>query len=171
MKIKNLAIVALTSIVLISCGKDVKKASDAVKETTNEVVKEVKETTNEVIKDVIEITEVVVATPEQLASGKAVYAKLCVVCHQANGQGIPGAFPPLAKSDYLNENAERAIEIVVKGKTGEITVNGVKYNSAMTPQPLNDQEIADVLTYVYSSWDNSKTVISKELVETVKAKL
>ncbi len=175
MKLKSYALATLTAIVLMSCGKEAKKATDSVKETTKTVVKDVKETTKDVVKDIKEeVTEVVTkkeATAEQLASGKAIYGKLCVACHQANGQGIPGAFPPVAKSDYLNENAERAIEIVLKGKTGEITVNGVKYNSAMTPQPLNSQEIADVLTYVYHSWDNSKTVVTKELVETVKAKL
>ena len=94
-----------------------------------------------------------------------------MACHQANAKGIPGAFPPLEKSDYLNADVNRAITIILKGKTGEITVNGKKFNSAMTPQPLNAQEVADVLTYVYNSWDNNKTVVTKEQVEAVKAKL
>jgi len=175
MKLRVLTTVAVAALLFVSCGKEAKKATETVEKAATEVKEEVKETTTKAVEKVEEVVEEAVATkaatPEQLASGKAIYGKLCVACHQANAQGIPGAFPPLAKSDYLNENAERAIGIVLKGKTGEITVNGVKYNSAMTPQPLNSQEVADVLTYVYNSWDNSKTVVTKELVETVKAKL
>ena len=62
----------------------------------------------------------------------------------------------LAKSDYLNADVNRAIEIVLKGKTGEVVVNGKKYNSVMTAQTLTDDEVANVLTYVYSTWGNSK---------------
>ena len=64
-----------------------------------------------------------------LGKGKVVYDKVCIACHQATGQGIPGAFPPLAKSDYLNKDVNRAIKGVVKGLTGPITVNGKKFNS------------------------------------------
>jgi len=102
---------------------------------------------------------------EKIASGKNLYTQTCFACHQANGEGIPNAFPPLAKSDYLNEDVKRAIEIILKGKSGEITVNGVKYNSIMTRQFLSDEEIADVLTYVYNSWGNNKTNV---MVNTVK---
>jgi nitrite reductase (NO-forming) len=94
---------------------------------------------------------------EKIASGKNLYTKTCFACHQANGEGIANAFPPLAKSDYLNADVKRAINIVLKGKTGEITVNGKKYNSVMTKQTLTDDEVADVLTYVYNSWGNNKT--------------
>jgi mono/diheme cytochrome c family protein len=97
--------------------------------------------------------------------GKAVYAKTCVACHQATGAGIPGAFPPLAKSDYLNADVNRAIKQVIKGSNGPITVNGKKYSTPMPPQVLNDQEIADVLTYVYASWGNKKTSITPAMVK------
>lgn len=102
---------------------------------------------------------------QQADKGKGVYAKVCISCHQANGQGIPGAFPPLAKSDYLNKDVNRAIKGVVKGLSGPITVNGVKYNSAMPAQALNDQQIADVLTYVYANWGNKKTVVTTAMVK------
>lgn len=97
--------------------------------------------------------------------GKVVYGKLCVACHQANGQGIPGAFPPLAKSDYLNKDVNRAIKGVVKGLTGPITVNGAKFNGAMPPAVLTDQEIADAFTYVYSSWGNNNTKVTPAMVK------
>lgn len=105
---------------------------------------------------------------QKLSDGKQVYMKTCFACHQAEGQGIPNAFPPLAKSDYLNANVDRAIEIIKHGKTGEISVNGKKYNSVMTAQNITDTEIADVLTYIYNSWNNNKTNVSVARVQKVK---
>jgi nitrite reductase (NO-forming) len=92
----------------------------------------------------------------------------CFACHQAEGQGVPNAFPPLAKSDFLNADVDRAIDIVLHGKTGEITVNGKTYNSVMTQQMLSAEEIANVLTYVYNSWGNSGKVVTKDMVDKVK---
>lgn len=104
-------------------------------------------------------------TPEQsIADGKSIFASTCLACHQAEGQGIEAIFPPLAKSDYLNNNKEKAIDAVLFGLKGEITVNGVKYNSIMPSQSLSDQEVADVLNYVYNSWGNNKTIIKPEEV-------
>ncbi len=105
---------------------------------------------------------------EKIASGKNIYTKTCFACHQANGEGITSAFPPLANSDYLNADVKRAISIVLRGKTGEITVNGEKYNSVMTKQTLTDDEVADVLTYVYNSWGNNKTNVKVSTVQEVK---
>lgn len=102
---------------------------------------------------------------QNAAKGKAVYAKTCIACHQATGAGVPSAFPPLAKSDYLNADVNRAIKQVIKGSNGPITVNGKKYSTPMPAQPLNDQEIADVLTYVYSNWGNSKKVVTVAMVK------
>lgn len=107
---------------------------------------------------------------QQLKDGKAVYSKTCFACHQSEGQGIPNAFPPLAKSDFLNANPKRAITAVLHGLNGEITVNGKKYNSVMTPQNLTDQEIADVLTYVYANWGNNKTVVTPSMVKPLRVK-
>ena len=106
---------------------------------------------------------------EKIALGKDIYTKTCFACHQANGEGIANAFPPLAKSDYLNEDVKRAIDIVLNGKTGEITVNGNKYNSVMTKQTLTDDEVADVLTYIYNSWGNNKTNVKISTVQEVKS--
>lgn len=118
--------------------------------------------------------EVAVATgekslEEKIAAGKSLYNKTCFACHQANGQGIPNAFPPLAKSDYLNADEKRAIGVVIHGKSGEITVNDVKYNSVMTKQNLTDEEVADVLTYVYNSWGNNKTNVKTSTVLEVRS--
>ncbi len=105
---------------------------------------------------------------ERMEFGKQTYMQTCFACHQAEGQGIPNAFPPLAKSDFLNADVNRAIDIVLHGKTGEITVNGQKYNSVMTAQTLTDEEVANVLTYVYNSWGNSKKEVTPAVVKSVR---
>lgn len=107
---------------------------------------------------------------ERVNAGKQVYMQTCFACHQAEGQGIPGAFPPLAKSDFLNADVNRAIDVVLNGLTGEITVNGEKYNSIMTPQNLSDDEIANVLAYIYNSWGNSKKNVTPAMVTKVRNK-
>ena len=109
------------------------------------------------------------AVGERIELGKQIYSQTCFACHQGEGQGIPGAFPPLAKSDYLNDDVDRAIDIVLHGKTGEITVNGKKYNSVMTAQTLSDEEVANVLTYIYNSWGNNKTEVTPIMVTKVKS--
>jgi len=87
--------------------------------------------------------------------GAAVYGKYCAGCHQANGAGLPGAFPPLAKSDYLMSDSQRAVGILLNGLSGKITVNGAIYNNSMPNFAyLKDQEIADVLNYAMNSWGN-----------------
>lgn len=98
--------------------------------------------------------------------GKELYVKLCSSCHQLTGAGIPGAFPPLAASDYLNKDVNRSIKTIITGLTGEVVVNGAKYNSAMPAQAaLSDQDIADVLTYVYASWGNNKKKVTPAMVK------
>lgn len=105
---------------------------------------------------------------QKIEAGKQLYTNTCFACHQANGEGIANAFPPLAKSDYLNADVNRAIDIILNGKSGEITVNGVKYNSVMTKQTLSDSEVADVLTYIYNSWGNNKTNVSTSTVTQIR---
>src|SRR5690625_224966 len=105
---------------------------------------------------------------ERIAFGKDVYSKTCSACHQANRQSVPAAFPPLANSDYLNADVERAIEAVLFGMSGEITVNGEVYNSVMTSQGLNDEETANVLTYVYNNWGNDAQEITPEMVNEIR---
>lgn len=106
---------------------------------------------------------------DRIKLGKVIYSNNCLACHQESGSGIKGAFPPLAKSDYLNNNKNLAIETVVHGREGELVVNGEKYNSVMPAQLLNDEEVANVLTYVYSMWGNSKKVVTPAEVKKIRA--
>lgn len=105
---------------------------------------------------------------EKMEFGKNVYMQTCFACHQSEGQGIPNAFPPLANSDFLNADVNRAIDIVLYGLSGEITVNGKKYNSVMTAQAISEEEVANVLTYVYNSWGNSKKDVTPAMVRSRK---
>jgi len=106
---------------------------------------------------------------ERIANGEQVFNRTCMACHQSNGQGLPGIFPPLAASDYLLADRERAIRTVIEGKQGEIEVNGKKYNQVMTPQNLTDDEIASVLTFVMNSWGNKAKMVTAEEVAKIRA--
>lgn len=106
----------------------------------------------------------------QIKAGGALYNGACSVCHQATGMGLEGVFPPLAKSDFLTTNKERAIGVVVNGLSGPVVVNGKSYNSVMPPMSqLADDEVANLLTYAGNSWGNSMGAFSAEQVAKVRA--
>lgn len=102
------------------------------------------------------------------ASGYAV----CGGCHQGNGGGLPGQFPPLAKSEYVVGGTERLIRIVQHGLVGPVTVNGQGYNTPGGMQPfgaaMSSQDLANVLTFVRNSWGNQATMVTKEMVQKVR---
>ncbi|QTN32783.1 nitrite reductase, copper-containing [Akkermansiaceae bacterium] len=106
---------------------------------------------------------------ERITAGKAIYAANCAACHMPDGSGVPKAFPPLAASDYLNENVDRSIAVVIHGLEGKIKVNGQDYESIMPSLGLNDENVANVLTYVYSEWDNKGIEITPEQVAKIRA--
>jgi nitrite reductase (NO-forming) len=106
---------------------------------------------------------------ERLAIGQRVFTTNCVACHQADGQGLPGAFPPLAKSDFLNADAKRAIRVVTGGLQGKLTVNGKEFNGVMPAWTLPDEEIAGVLTYVLNSWGNAGSDVTAADVKANRA--
>lgn len=107
---------------------------------------------------------------ELLAFGKTVFSSTCQPCHQADGKGLPNVFPPVAQSDYLLKDKERAIATVIKGLQGEVTVNGKKFNNIMPPQVLDDVQIAAVLTYVRNSFGNKTDIVTPQEVEKVRGK-
>jgi nitrite reductase (NO-forming) len=92
---------------------------------------------------------------KSIANGKNVYANNCMNCHMEDGKGLEGAFPPIAKSDFLKRPPKDLINVILKGQSGEIKVNGVLYNGIMPAQDyLTDEEISDVLNYINNSWGN-----------------
>jgi len=107
---------------------------------------------------------------EQIKAGALLFSGTCSVCHQPNGAGLPNVFPPLAASDYLMADKHRSVEIVLNGLTGALTVNGLQFNSVMPPMSqLTDDEIANILTYVRSSWGNQGEAVTKEEVTKLRA--
>ncbi|MCU0793836.1 MAG: copper-containing nitrite reductase [Opitutaceae bacterium] len=104
----------------------------------------------------------------RMERGKKTYLSSCFACHGQDGKGIPAVFPPLAASDYLKADKDRAIRVILKGLTGPVTVNGKTYNSAMPPQDLTDDQVADVLTYVNNSWGNTFGTVTVEDVKRVR---
>jgi len=107
---------------------------------------------------------------QQIKAGESRFTGTCSVCHQANGEGLPNVFPPLAHSDFLMADKQRAIAIVLNGLSGKVTVNGNQFNSVMPPMSqLNDDELANILTYVRNSWGNSGEAVSAEEVKKVRA--
>jgi len=116
---------------------------------------------------VVRETAVAAKEPE---GGEGVYKTVCASCHQADGKGMTGAFPPLAGSSWISEDAETPIRIVIKGLAGAIDVNGVAFNSMMPPPVgLDDKKIAEVLTFVRSSFGNQASAITVEQVAKVRA--
>jgi mono/diheme cytochrome c family protein len=105
-------------------------------------------------------------TPLQNAkNGKEVYSLNCQSCHMEKGEGVEGLYPPVAKTTYVKDT-KKIIGIILNGQSGEITVNGKKYNADMPAQAyLTDQQIADVLTYVRSSWGNKYPAVTAAQVK------
>jgi mono/diheme cytochrome c family protein len=106
---------------------------------------------------------------EQIQTGHKLFTSICAACHQPSGLGRPNIFPPLAGSDFLNADKKRAISIVIFGRQGEVVVNGLKYNNNMPQFPLGDQDIANVLTYVYNSFGNSGLDVTPDEIKDVRS--
>lgn len=108
-------------------------------------------------------------TAEMTQLGEQVYRTYCGTCHQADGQGIPGAFPPLAETEWVNGDKGRLIRLVLNGMQGPISVNGSEYNNMMTPHNfLSDEQVAAVLSYVRNNFGNKAEVVQTEEVTKVR---
>lgn len=117
---------------------------------------------------------VLAATPmertmaERIELGERAYKANCMACHQATGLGLAPVFPPLAKSDYLMADKSRSIRIVREGLSGEVVVNGTKFNGVMPQLNLSDDDVANILTYVRNSWGNKGDMVALSDVQATK---
>lgn len=107
---------------------------------------------------------------ERISAGSTVYKQNCAACHQPDGKGLPKAFPPLAASDFLLTNRKRAIQTVIHGLEGKIIVNGEEYNGVMPALGLDDEDTANVVTYIMNSWGNKAEQITPAEVKSLRAK-
>lgn len=137
----------LVPMLLVTCGGEKQPSSDTAAATGSAAA--VAQTTGPV-------------------SGEQIYQR-CVTCHQANGEGTPGVYPPLAGSEYVTAaNPAVPIRIVMHGAQGPITVKGTEFNGVM-PQGglgvmMTDEEIAAVVTYIRSSWGNNASAVTPQQV-------
>ena len=112
--------------------------------------------------------------PDPKEVGRKLFSANCVTCHQANGQGVAGQFPPLAGSEWVNSDAtNRLIAIVLKGLQGPVQVKGQVYNNAMQAweAQYTDQQFAAILTYIRSDWGNNAPPIPAEAVKQMREQL
>ena len=105
---------------------------------------------------------------ERIKAGESVYLQNCAACHQPDGLGLKGAFPPLAKSDYLMADKKRAIQVVINGLEGKTVVNGVDYNGVMPALGLDDEDVANVLSYVFNTWGNKGAEVTRAEVKSAR---
>ena len=116
--------------------------------------------------------------PPGWLEGREQYNIICIGCHQQNGQGLTGQFPPLAGSEWvLTPKSDRLIRIVLNGLQGPITVKDVEYNSLMPPlgSALSDEAIANILTYIRfnKDWDPAQEAsgVTVDEVAAVRAEM
>lgn len=109
----------------------------------------------------------------QLEQGKKAYLTYCAACHQPHGKGVPGQFPPLAGSDWVNGlGPNRIIRLVLDGVNGPITVKDQAFNNAMVPwrPTLNDEQIAAIISYIRNDaeWGNAGTFVTAAEVKAIR---
>lgn len=151
------------STLIVACQES-KQSSDATSEAPKSMVDKPATTTPEPANTPAPSANL----SAEIAAGKAVYEKVCQACHQADGKGLPKTFPPLASSDYLAADLHRAIGGVVNGLSGEITVNGEKFNQTMPAATLTDEEVAAAFTYVLNSFGNKGGDVNPEDVKATR---
>ncbi|MDP3462293.1 MAG: cytochrome c [Bacteroidales bacterium] len=139
---------------LSSCGGSTETKTGSADETT------VKETAVEVKAE---------APVEQYsyAQGEKIFNEKCIVCHQANGEGIPGAFPSIKGSEFLKNNRLGAISQVLNGAAGGSTINGIKYTAPMPFQVDTKEDAVAVINYVANHFGNDFGLITIEDVKDV----
>ena len=127
-------------------------------------------------KEVVELTleeKEALRLERKVGSGEKIFAARCASCHQANGLGIAGQYPPLAGSEWVTSDPGIITNIIIKGLKGEIVVKGETYGTSaavnMAAVPISDREIANVSTYVRQAWGNSSDEVSEDFVKQVRA--
>ncbi len=111
------------------------------------------------------------AMQASMGRGKQVYLEQCLACHQADAGGVQNMNPPLIKTKWILGDKTTLVQVVLKGMTGEVDIEGETYHNVMAPHnDLTDQQIADVLTYVRNNFGNKASAVTAAEVKTIRAK-
>jgi mono/diheme cytochrome c family protein len=112
------------------------------------------------------------ANAQDLVKGKKIYETRCLVCHQADGGGVPNMNAPLdGATNVVGNNIGRLVRIIKAGYSEKIALDGYYYSNVMTPNPdLKDEDVANVLSYIRTSWSNKASKITAIQVKAVKNK-
>jgi mono/diheme cytochrome c family protein len=114
---------------------------------------------------------------DPVVAGQSAFNAVCITCHQATGAGVPGIYPPLAGSEWVNGPSARVIRIVLYGLKGDVHVEGHVFNAAAMPvfgqvsgsaYNWSDEKIAAVLTYVRQAFGNKSGPISADEVSAAR---
>jgi mono/diheme cytochrome c family protein len=161
MKVNRIFLVAgvIAMFALASCGGGNKEQTQEEENTTQNTEQE---------QQGEEQQEVATADEMDFSKGEEIYKSKCIVCHMETGLGVPGAFPPLANSDYLLENPKRAVAQVLNGSNEEMVVNGETYTTPMEPQVDNYEDAVAVVNYILNTWGNDGGTISVEDVQDIE---
>jgi nitrite reductase (NO-forming)/hydroxylamine reductase len=159
MKLKKLSLALLVPMLGLTIGACSQEAADAPAAAANDTA--------------VHTAEVSAANKDELiAKGEAIYLANCAACHQPNGTGLAGAFPPLAESDFLKGDRKAVMSAALFGLSGPITVNGVEYNGVMPSLGhLPDEDLAAALSYVFNAWGNDAAAVSVEEVAALRVEL
>ena len=108
----------------------------------------------------------------EFTGGEKIYYTYCSTCHQQDGRGATGRFPPLNGTEWVIGDKERLINIILNGMEGSMEVNGEVYNGVMPQHSfLSDEEVADVLTYIRTNFGNDAGEIKAEEVKKLRSSL
>lgn len=100
--------------------------------------------------------------------GESLYEIHCSNCHQKDGRGLGRVYPPLNKSDFMENNFEATLCLMRYGKTGEVIVNGISFNQGMKGVPyLTDLEVAEIATYIYNQWGRERGIVHVHQVQPI----
>jgi len=159
MNLKKLSLYLLVPILGLTIGACSQDAADDSTATANDTA--------------VHTAEVSAAGKDELmAKGEAVFLANCAACHQPNGQGLAGAFPPLAGSDFLKGDRKAVMSAALFGLSGPVTVNGVEYNGVMPSMGhLPNDDLAAALTYVFGAWGNDGSAVSVAEVAALRVEL
>lgn len=149
--VKQFIFSVLLTILIIACQNNTEKKVEAV--SSEQLAKEINQNLPE-------------QKSEKVHPGMEVYNQYCLTCHQTDGSGVPGMHPPLGPGSWVEKEPAELIAIMMKGLSGKIEVNGEIYKNFMPSQAnLADQEMADVLSYIRSSFGNNLEPVTAEMVK------